>query len=292
MAWLQLILETDAARAEAVSAALEAQGALAVTLGDAADDPLFEPPPGSTPLWRHTRVTALFAADADVNAALGRAEEALGFALGGWRVEPLADQDWERSWMDDFHPIRFGERLWICPSWHTPPAPEAVNILLDPGLAFGTGTHPTTAMCLRWLDAHPPQGREVLDFGCGSGVLAVAACRLGAADAWATDIDPQALQATRANAAKNGVEACVRTAAPDILPAPLQVDVLLANILARPLIDLAPALAGRVRSGGWALLSGILAEQAGTVIAAYAPWIDLRVWQQEEDWVCLSGRRR
>lgn len=291
MPWQQLKLDTAASQADALAALLEELGAAAVTLQDAADQPLFEPAPGSTPLWDRTRITALFDAEEDLPAIVASLAARAERPLGDWRIEPLRDQDWERVWMERFVPLRFGSRLWVCPSWHTPPEPEAVNILLDPGLAFGTGTHATTGMCLEWLDARMQRGHSCIDFGCGSGILGVAACLLGAEAVWGVDIDPQALQATRANAERNGVGDRIHTARPEALP-PMQTDVVLANILAGPLIDLAARIATLAHPGGWIVLSGILAEQADDVIRAYAPWAALERWREREGWVCLEGVRR
>ncbi len=292
MPWLQLELEATPETADRLADFLQEVGAAAVTLQDAADQPLFEPPPGATPLWHSTRVIGLFDSDTDIPAILERLQAALGdHPLPAWHLNPLEDRDWVRAWLDDFRPMRFGERLWIVPTGYTPPAPDAVNILLDPGLAFGTGTHPTTAMCLRWLDAHPPVDRKVIDYGCGSGILAIAACRLGARLVVGVDTDPQALLATRDNARKNGVEACISVFLPadfDSSPVPL----LLANILAGPLENLAPRFAELVQGGGQLVLSGILAEQAAAVMAAYAPAFDMQLTEQQDQWVCLSGTRR
>jgi len=292
MPWLQLELEATPDTADRLADFLQQAGAAAVTLQDAADQPLFEPPPGSTPLWRSTRVIGLFDSAADVPAILQRLQAALGDQpLPAWHLNPLEDRDWARAWLDDFRPMRFGARLWIVPTGYTPPAPEAINILLDPGLAFGTGTHPTTAMCLRWLDAHPPVDGQVIDYGCGSGILAIAACRLGARRAIGVDTDPQALLATRDNARKNGVEDCISVFLPADFTSP-PVPLLLANILAGPLQDLAPRFAELVQGGGHLLLSGILAEQAAAVMAACAPAFEMQLAAQQDEWVCLSGLRR
>jgi len=291
MAWQQLVFETDEAGAEPLEALLEAAGAAAVSLEDSADQPLYEPPPGATPLWRATRVIALFEADHDVQSVLDELGTHYPNGLPHWRLEPLEEREWTRAWMDDYRPMRFGERLWIVPSWSAPPEPDAVNLLLDPGLAFGTGTHPTTRLCLEWLDAHPPRAAQVLDYGCGSGILAIAAALLGAAHVWAIDNDPQALIATRDNAARNGVDAQIHAALPERMPA-LECDLLIANILAGPLIDLAPQLAPRVRAGGDLVLSGILPEQAAEVAAAWQPWFDMDAPHAHEGWVRLAGRRR
>ncbi|NNF97157.1 MAG: 50S ribosomal protein L11 methyltransferase, partial [Halobacteria archaeon] len=208
-----------------------------------------------------------------------------------WHLNPLEDRDWVRAWMDGFEPMRFGKRLWICPSGYTPPEPQAVNILLDPGLAFGTGTHPTTAMCLRWLDAHPPQDLAVIDYGCGSGILAIAACKLGARHVSGVDTDPQALLATYDNAEKNQVSDCIDA----YLPADFHsqaVPLLLANILAGPLQSLASRFSELVVPAGHIVLSGILAEQAELVMQQYQTAFDIQLVDQREDWVCLAGQRR
>ncbi len=290
MPWLQLKIDVPAAQAERIETLMEEAGAEAVSLEDARDQPLYEPPPGATPLWADTRVVGLFPAEADAEAIAGTLSAALG-DLPPHSFETLDDQDWTRAWMDRFQPMRFGEHLWICPSWCPPPDPEGVNILLDPGLAFGTGTHPTTALCLEWLDAHPPAGKLVVDYGCGSGILAIAAAKLGARHLWAVDNDPQALEASEANAEHNEIPARnFYTALPEDLP-PLQAEVLLANILAEPLITLAPTFAELVEPGGELVLSGILADQAERVAAAYAPWFRMEPPATREEWVRLAGRR-
>ncbi len=292
MPWLQLELEASPDSAEQLSELLHSAGAGAVTFQDAADQPLFEPPPGTTPLWNTTRVVGLFEADSDIPAILAYLQQQLEpEPLPPWYVNPLEDRDWVRAWMDNFQPMRFGERLWICPTGYNPPEPQAVNILLDPGLAFGTGTHPTTAMCLRWLDAHPPEGLEVIDYGCGSGILAIAACKLGALHVSGVDTDPQALLATHDNAEKNQVSNCIDA----YLPADFHahpVPLLLANILAGPLQSLAPRLSELVKPAGHIVLSGILAEQAETVMQSYQGNFDIQLVAQQEDWVCLAGQRR
>ena len=291
MSWLQLHIATDPDHADAFLDALEALGAGAVTLTDGADQPVFEPPPGARPLWRTTVVTALFSNDTDTDAILARLNDQ-GLVFADHRVETLADQAWERAWMDDFQPMRFGERLWIVPSWSDPPQPDAVNLKLDPGLAFGTGTHDTTALCLEWLEQTDLDGRQVLDFGCGSGVLAIAALLLGAERALGTDIDHQALTASADNATANGVADGLTLCQPNDMPAGFQCDLLVANILAAPLIELAPVLAGRCRPGAPMALSGILADQAQSVRDAYAPWFDLGPTRQRGDWVRVDGVRK
>ncbi|KPK39249.1 MAG: ribosomal protein L11 methyltransferase [Gammaproteobacteria bacterium SG8_47] len=289
MPWTQLHLDTAPAQAPELADLLAEFGAVSVSLTDAADTPLFEPAPGTTPLWQHTRVTGLFGTDSNAEDIVARLRARLGReAVTDWRSEPLADQAWERTWMDRFEPLCFGRRLWICPSWHQPPQPNAVNILLDPGLAFGTGTHPTTAMCLQWLDAHEVSGLSVLDYGCGSGVLSVAAAKLGAHDVWAVDHDPQALEATRGNAVNNGVSDAINTLQPAQLPEG-HFDVVIANILAQPLIDLAPQLLAALKHGGALVLSGILRQQVDSVCAAYSADCELNIYAERENWVCLSG---
>jgi ribosomal protein L11 methyltransferase len=292
MPWLQLTLEATPDNAERIADALSQLGAGAVTLQDGADQPLYEPPPGETPLWSATRVVGLFEADADMEALTAQLAKTLGLkTLPPWRVSPLEDKDWEREWMVNFKPMRFGARLWIVPSWSAPPDPAAVNILLDPGLAFGTGTHPTTALCLEWLDGHGANYEQVIDYGCGSGILAVAAVKLGAQHVWAVDNDPQALIATRDNAAKNAVAEKITAVAPAALPQQ-QVPLLLANILAQPLIDLAGKFAQLVAPGGSIVLSGILHNQAEKVAAAYAPNFVMEPPVYREEWTRLCGVRR
>lgn len=269
MSWLEAHVRTDPAHAAQVEAALEAAGAVSVTLVDAADDPVLEPQPGATPLWAQVRVTGLFdgAAGADaLRAALGASLP----ADGALRVEPLEEQVWERAWLEHFRPMRFGRRLWVIPGGQTAElAAGDVAVALDPGLAFGTGTHATTALCLEWLDSIDLAGRRVIDVGCGSGILAVAALKLGAAEAVAIDHDPQALLATRENAARNGVTERLTVIGADAPPSE-PADVVVANILAGTLIELAPRILAMVRPGGRLALSGILAEQTDAVAAAYA----------------------
>lgn len=292
MTWLQLTLPAGDADPQTLADTFDTLGALSVTLQDAADQPLFEPPPGATPLWSQVRVTALFEHGAD----LVRIRAALANRFGGdcadrLQIESLDDRDWVRAWMDGYAPMRFGERLWIVPTGFDAPDPQGVNLLLDPGLAFGTGTHPTTALCLEWLDAHPPLDQVVIDYGCGSGILGIAALKLGAREVWAVDNDPQALVATVDNAERNGVAGRVKAVLPGDLPA-VPADLLIANILANPLIELAPRFASLLRPGGGLVLSGILAEQAETVSAAYLAGFAMQPPAQREDWVRLEGVRR
>lgn len=292
MPWLQVRLAITPEQAETYEDALLEVGAVSVTFMDAEDQPIFEPDLGTTPLWSNTHLLALFEADTDETALLAHLQLLCGGALPEHHVERIEDQDWERSWMDGFQPMRFGQRLWIVPSWHAAPQPDAVNLLLDPGLAFGTGTHPTTALCLEWLDGQNLDNCSVLDFGCGSGILAIAALLLGAPQAAGTDIDPQALEASRDNASRNGIDPA---RFPVYLPADLPqqpADVVVANILAGPLVSLAPQITALVKSGGRLALSGILAEQAEEVRAAYASALNLDPTAVKDGWVRISGVKR
>lgn len=292
MPWLQIRLAITPDQAGALEDQLLELGAVSVTFMDAEDQPIFEPDLGTTPLWSHTHLLALFEADTDEDALLAHLRLLRGGELPEHQVERIEDQDWERSWMDNFQPMRFGRRLWIVPSWHQAPEPEAVNLLLDPGLAFGTGTHPTTALCLEWLDGQELAGCNVLDFGCGSGILAIAALLLGAERAVGTDIDPQALEASRDNATRNGIDPA---RFPLYLPAELPqqpAELVVANILAGPLVQLAPQITSLVKPGGRLALSGILAEQAEEVRAAYADAFALDPTAEKDGWVRISGVRR
>ena len=290
MPWLQISVPVDRALAERTAEEIEALGAAAVTLEDAGEDPVLEPAPGETPLWPTVVVTALFE-DSEPDRLMSIADTDAWGSRHGFHLSRLADRAWEREWLKDFQPMRFGRRLWVCPGDQLPPDdPEAVILYLDPGLAFGTGTHPTTALCLEWLDAHEPTGKRVIDFGCGSGILAIAAARLGAGDVAAFDIDPQALEATRENSARNGVADRIRVLAAD---APLPpADLLIANILAGPLIDLAPAFSRALSPGTGLVLSGILAAQTDSVVAAYAGSFEFPEIAGKDGWTCLAGRRR
>ncbi|MCW8901432.1 MAG: 50S ribosomal protein L11 methyltransferase [Gammaproteobacteria bacterium] len=291
MTWLQLIIPTDESSADLLSDALMEQGAVSVTLQDMQNQPVLEPAPGTTPMWSQTRVVGLFDASQDLKRVMSNVEQQLEKKLPNWKGEQLEDKDWVRAWMDDFKPMQFGENLWVVPSTFEPPQPEAVNILLDPGLAFGTGTHPTTSMCLEWLDANPPVGKDIIDFGCGSGILAIGAILLGAKHAEAIDLDPQALLATHDNAEKNHVADKIKTYLPNEYSNTIT-PLLLANILASPLIELAPYFAKLTSPQGQIVLSGILAEQAEDVLAAYQANFDIQIWKQHDDWVCLAGRRK
>ncbi len=292
MPWLQLRLAITPEQAETLEDQLLALGAVSVTFMDAEDQPIFEPDLGTTPLWSHTHLLALFEADTDPQDLLDALRRLCGGELPAHEVEHIADQDWERSWMEHFQPMRFGRRLWIVPSWHAAPEPDAVNLLLDPGLAFGTGTHPTTALCLEWLDAQDLHGRTLIDFGCGSGILAIAALLLGAGQATGTDIDTQALEASRDNSQRNQLaDERLALYLPEQMPQD-PADVLVANILAGPLVQLAPQLATLVKPGGLLALSGILAEQAEDILAAYRADFELDPVAEREGWIRVSGKRR
>ena len=294
MPWQQLKIQTTPAQLDTLQDLLESAGAAAVMLLDTGDQPLLEPPPGATPLWDQIELIGIFTADSDMPALIEFLEKMLAAPLPAWRCELLEDKDWERAWMDHYHPMRFGQRLWVVPSWTPPPEAEAVNLLLDPGLAFGTGTHPTTALCLEWLDGLDLRARCVVDYGCGSGILAIAALLLGAASAIAIDNDPQALTATLANAERNGVSDRLRVLAADDaadLPAG-SADVVVANILAGPLIALAPRLLTLLRPGGQIALSGLIRSQQDDVEQAYRAALTLDpVAVREEDWCRVSGQK-
>lgn len=294
MTWQQFSMALDGLDAERVEAALERAGALSVTLTDAGDEPVLEPAPGETPLWRNTRVTALFDPDIDMANVTRRLAAALGVdELPRWSMEPLADREWEREWLRDHRPMRFGERLWICP--HDADAPEhGIVVRLEPGLAFGTGTHATTALCLEWLDGLELEGSTLLDYGCGSGVLAIAALSLGCDRAVATDIDGQALTATLENARRNGVSDRLSVVA-ERVSIDETFDFIVANILAGPLEMLAESLVTRLSSGGELALSGILSGQVNKMQSAYGRWIDFEppVTRLEggQTWALLKGRK-
>ncbi|MFK8017919.1 MAG: 50S ribosomal protein L11 methyltransferase [Gammaproteobacteria bacterium] len=288
MAWLELTIGLQAQDPEPVETCLEGLGALAVTLTDAGDQPLLEPGVGETPLWQDVTLTALFETDAD-QTGIDTALRHVTSAELSWHA--LEDRQWEREWLTRFKPQQFGARLWIIPGDGPAIDNTAVNIRLDPGLAFGTGDHQTTAMCLRWLgDCDRLSGQQVLDFGCGSGILAIAALCLGADHALGVDIDPQALTATRDNAERNDVLDRLEIGMPDALT-DQSFDLVIANILAAPLMELAPKISAHVAPGGTLLLSGILREQADAVMAAYTPIIAFGPVQTDGDWVRLDGKR-
>jgi ribosomal protein L11 methyltransferase len=295
VAWRALVVEVDAAAADALGDALLAHGAAAASVEDAlagtpGEQPVFdEPGAGAGAAWKRARLRALVATDVDPALLLATAARDAGIQSPPFVVEDVGDTDWVRASQDQFAPIRVSARLWIVPSWHAAPDSGALNLRLDPGLAFGTGSHPTTRLCLRWLEARVHPGAAVLDYGCGSGILAIAALMLGARAATGVDVDPAALEAAHANAARNAVPA--RFVGTDV-PLPADADLVVANILANPLIVLAPALAAHCRPGGRIALAGILAPQAAAVTQAYAEWCALAPFGEEDGWVCLEGVRR
>jgi ribosomal protein L11 methyltransferase len=292
--WLSVTLETDAAHAERLSDALLDAGAISASVDDAHAGTELETPqfgePGSptTPLWQTSRVVALFEPAADLATRIAAAVATAGIAVPpAPTFEEVAEQDWVRLTQSQFDPIRISERLWIVPTWHVSPDPAAINLALDPGLAFGTGSHPTTFLCLRWLDDNLRPGATVLDYGCGSGILAIAAAKLGAGATTGVDIDPNALSAARDNATQNDVQLALQHSAETLTA---QYDIVVANILTNPLCVLAPLLSQHVAPGGELVLSGVLASQAEEVITAYAPFIALRVGAEHDGWVRLEGR--
>jgi ribosomal protein L11 methyltransferase len=289
MAWIQFIFSSTPDGADPLSDHLSECGASAVTFQDNADQPIYEPEIGSTPLWQATNVIALFEADSDTENIVVKLTQLMApAAIPPYRIEAVEDKDWVREWMDNFHPMCFGERLWICPSWHEPPNPNAINILLDPGLAFGTGTHPTTALCLNWLDQAQVKDKIVIDYGCGSGILAIAAALLGAKQVIGVDIDPQALEATQANAERNGV--IIETFLPTDCPV-ITADLVIANILAGPLQTLAPSLISLSKPESDIILSGILESQASIVSDTYQTVFEMEAPTLKDEWVRLVGHR-
>jgi ribosomal protein L11 methyltransferase len=287
---LQLTIDVGSRDPAPFEDALFELGAVAVTLEDAADDPVLEPAPGETPLWPTVVLKAVFGAAVDADVLAACLAQALPDAPAP-RFEVLPDKPWEREWLKDFKPMRFGRRLWVCPGGLPAGGPDSIRIELDPGLAFGTGTHPTTALCLEWLESADVAGRDVVDYGCGSGILSVAAARLGAASVLAVDIDPQAVTATRQNAERNSVRERINaTVEPELRAA--SADVLVANILAMPLVSLAPCFASAARAGGSIALSGILVDQSNAVTAAYRPWFDIALSATRDGWALLTGARR
>ena len=295
MAWQSVTFLTDASHAESMCDALLEIGALAASIEDADagtpdEKPQFgEPGSVNSPGWDHSRVVALFDPDVDVAPIIAEAASQVGLSESpAFAIEEIAEQNWVQLTQAQFDPIRVSERLWIVPSWHDAPNPTAVNLILDPGMAFGTGSHPTTRLCLEWLERTVHEDCTVLDYGCGSGILAIAAARLGAIKVAGVDIDPQAVEAAYANAERNGVTALFADSAQ---PVAGEYDLVVANILSNPLRVLAPAICAHVKNGGQLALSGILREQAEEIIGIYAQWIPLSIADTREDWVCLAGTK-
>ncbi|MGP9801997.1 50S ribosomal protein L11 methyltransferase [Rheinheimera sp. NSM] len=290
MPWIQLRVSTTEEKAEQVSDMLMGWGAQAVSFLDAHDTPIYEPMPGEVIYWTNTVVVGLFDAEHPMDKVVKQLQQVSFFKDGvDYKLEQLEDKDWEREWMDNFHPIKFGNRLWVCPSWRDIPDPTAVNVMLDPGLAFGTGTHPTTALCMQWLDATIQSEQTVVDFGCGSGILGIAALKLGAKRVIGVDIDPQAIEASSANAKRNNVEGRIELYLPKDQPSNFQADVVVANILAGPLAELKQVISAYVKPGGQLALSGILASQAQSVIDAYSDEFSFDPIAVQDEWVRLSA---
>jgi ribosomal protein L11 methyltransferase len=288
---IALTLDLDGLDAELVEDACFEFGALAVSYTDQHDDPILEPAPGEFRLWPHSRLQALFSFDTSPRELVDGLAHVLRVDAARMTVETLADRVWEREWLRDFHPMCFGKRLWVAPHHSHVHTHGAVIVRLDPGLAFGTGTHATTAMCLAWLDENVTDGARAIDYGCGSGVLAVAAAKLGAREAHAFDIDPQALTATRDNAAANHVGDRVHVVENETA-IPAGADILLANILCGPLCELAPRFAALTVPGGRIVLAGLLEHQAAEVTRAHAPWFDIATFATRDGWTALAGTRR
>lgn len=297
MPWLQVKIATTPILAENFEDLLLDSGALSVTYQDTQDQPIYEPELGTTPLWRNTTISALFDAQNDMQALRAQLNDAcnnseMQASIDSLSIEILEDKDWERQWMKSYKPMQFGNRLWVCPSWCDVPDPNAVNLMLDPGLAFGTGTHPTTELCLRWLDSIDVTDQEITDYGCGSGILGIAALLLGAKSVLAVDIDSQALQATQTNLLRNNLAPTrLSTYLPENAPQ-RETQILVANILSGPLVELAPLIAQRVRHKGLIALSGLLAEQQQEIINAYSPWFILDQAVLLDGWIRVTGVRK
>lgn len=292
MPWIQIRIDAKEENAEQISDQLLNVGALSVTFMDAHDTPIYEPIPGEVTYWTNTIVIGLFDASVDTDAIVDYLQQQSVFAKHfSYKFEQLEDKDWEREWMDNFHPIQCGKRLWICPSWREIPDESAVNVMLDPGLAFGTGTHATTFLCLQWLDGLDFDNKTVVDFGCGSGILAVAALKLGASNVIGIDIDPQAIEASQQNAERNNVGEQLSLYLPKDQPE-LKSDIVVANILAGPLIQLVDVICGYMAPGAKFALSGVLAEQAQSVCDVYAPFCTLDPVSEKDGWVRISGIKK
>lgn len=292
MSWMQVALAVTPDNLAAMEQVLLDLGAVSVTYADAKDQPVYEPDLGTTPLWDSMQLTALYQADLNQRQLQQNIASQCQLELAQVKIEILEDKDWTREWMAEYKPMAFGQRLWVCPSWQQIEQKDAVCLMLDPGLAFGTGTHPTTALCLEWLDGQNLTNQTILDFGCGSGILAIAALLLGASHALGTDNDPQAIIASRDNAQRNNIvdshfPLYMAVDLPD-----LQVDICVANILSGPLQELAPTINATIKPGGALVLSGILEQQAQAVSDCYSQWFDMTPWQVRDGWVRLDGVKR
>lgn len=291
MPWQQIKTRITDTEAQQMEQLFQSLGAVSVSFLDAEDEPVFQLEPDSTPLWQQTMLCALFEHDASIGDIVAAITVASRLDKSDLIIENIADQDWERAWMDEFRPMRFGQRVWVCPSWCEPPEPADINIMLDPGLAFGSGTHPTTALCLAWLDAQDLQGKTVIDYGCGSGILAIAAALLGASQVIAVDNDPQAIIATANNRDTNGIAAdrlTVHLPGESHPPA----DIVIANILSGPLAELTPVLTALTRPGGNLVLSGVLSEQTDALIQSYSAGFQMQPPVLQDEWVRIEGTRR
>ncbi len=291
---IQIHIFTSSEHIDAICDLLELAGAQAITLQDAAKEDIYEIDLRKVVLWHDTKITALF----DTNAAIEKIQQLITTSISSstpihFEIEKLENKLWEREWLKDFKPMRFGRRLWISPHEQKPDDPSGVIVYLDPGLAFGTGTHPTTQLCLEWLDGHPLQNKMVMDYGCGSGILSLAAIKLGAKFLWAVDHDPQALSATQENARQNAIfSKQLEIILPENVPHDLKVDLMIANILAQPLVDLAATLAALVKPQGQLILSGILQEQQQMIEQAYSQWFDINAIEEKSGWLLIEGGRR
>lgn len=297
MSWIQAYVEAKKDQVELIEALLLNAGALSITLADNADEPILEPELGTTPIWQHTRLIGLFAQNTDKQQLQQNLDQDISSLFQqenqpSIRIVELEDKNWLNVWMDDYHPIKFGSRLWVCPSWTPPPDEQAINLKLDPGLAFGTGTHPTTSLCLRYLDKHIKGDEQVLDFGCGSGILGIAAVLLGAKNFCGVDIDPQAIQASKDNAKRNQLSDTSYTLFLPESHKQQEYDWVIANILAAPLTQLAPKLASYCKPKGRILLSGLLESQANDILGTYSQWFDLDTPEQDKEWILITGTKR
>jgi ribosomal protein L11 methyltransferase len=289
MSYIEIHISTQAPHADNISNQLTLLGALAVTLKDAGDQPIYEPDANTPRVWDETTVVGLFDGGHRMLPLVAHFEnQQTEGTVSHFQLIPVADEDWVRRSLDSFQPLSFGKRLWICPSWHTPPDPAACNVMLDPGLAFGTGSHPTTALCLEWLDEHITLDETVIDYGCGSGILGIAAVKLGAHHVTAIDHDAQALRATHDNAAQNGLKTDQLETLSSVEAPPAPADTVIANILANPLIKLAPLLAELTKKGGKLALSGILENQVIEVLTAYMPFFTLQMIKNRSEWYLMS----
>lgn len=291
--WQQINCHCNKVFQDVISECMEEANALSITFQDAGDTPVLEPLPGETRLWDDLILTALFDGNDDLSILLASLKmNKQQWQISSIQLETLEDQDWERAWMDDFTPMQFGENLWIYPSWNQIPDDNSTKIILDPGLAFGSGTHPTTAMCLEWLDENPPKDLSAIDYGCGSGILAIAAIKLGANTLLATDIDQQALIATKDNMLKNQIpDTAIKCCFPEEIPSE-PVDLLIANILSGPLVELAETFSQLTKVGGKIVLSGILEQQIEDIVNAYQKYYNDIEIIAKEGWIRVSAQRK